>query len=143
MTRSIATNSHPFSQNWVVTLYDQTGDRQTIDGLGAAWTDATVTVFDSLSAQQQETLLAELFGDDGIAMKLSRHTVGQSDLTPPSIGAWSFDETSGDTELSDFSLQPPGEAMAGWLKRMQDVASDITLLGSIWSPPVRSTTIHL
>ena len=87
--------------------------------------------------------MQELFGNDGIAMKLSRHTVGQSDLTPISIGAWSYDETSGDTELSDFSLQAPGEAMAGWLRRMMDVASDITLLGSIWSPPVISTFLKL
>mmetsp|Transcript_59258 Transcript_59258/g.163628 ORF Transcript_59258/g.163628 Transcript_59258/m.163628 type:complete len:467 (-) Transcript_59258:355-1755(-) len=125
--------------NWVVTIYDQTGDRQTIDGFGAAWTDATVEVFDSLSAESQEQLLGELFGDsdDSISMKLSRHTVGQSDLTPEDIGAWSYDETSGDTELNDFALTPPGEAMASWLKRMQDMPSDydITLLGSIWSIP--------
>ena len=40
-----------------------------------------------------------------------KHTVGQCDLTPASIGAWSFDEGRGDTGLANFSLQQPGNVL--------------------------------
>lgn len=127
-----------------MSIQDVTGGRQTIQGFGAAWTDATVEVFDSLDTSLQETLLMELFAPmspddigDRIALRLSRHTVGMSDLTPSSIDAWSFDETDGDVSLADFSLGVPGAKMADWLRRMKTAANPatVTTVGSIWSPP--------
>ena len=61
----------------------------------------------------------------------------QSDLTPKSIGEWSFDENGGkaDLNLSHWNLTEPGSAMASWIKRMFDVKKDVVLLGSPWSPP--------
>lgn len=123
--------------DWNLTVLDVTGLRQRVVGFGAAWTDTTVEVFGSLDAQSQETLLAELFGSEGtgIKMQLSRHTAGQSDLTPADIGAWSFDEVENDTVLANFSLTDAGERMVDWLKRMTEVGDNVTLLGSVWSPP--------
>ena len=122
---------------WELSILDATGMRQTIDGFGAAWTDATVEVFNSLSTDSQRSLLNELYGDGGIRMRLSRHTAGQSDLSPAGIGPWSYDESSGDVGLTDFALTDPGEKMVGWLRRMREAAapSEVKLLGSVWSPP--------
>ena len=94
-----------------------------------------------------------------------RHTIGQSDLTPMSIGEWSFDMlptgVTSDPNLTYFNLTQAGRDMVSWLTRMQAVAQGQTsnniqdngggkrhsgsgindnrkgvfLLGSIWSPP--------
>jgi O-glycosyl hydrolase len=130
------------STTGVLTIQDLTGERQRMLGFGAAWTDATVEAFDSLSAEAQEALLSELFGDepDGIKIELTRHTAGQSDLTPADIGAYSYDDTDGDVGLEHFSLGQPGAKMVAWLQRMGNVSSavgtNVTLLGSLWSPPL-------
>eukprot|EP00041_Stephanoeca_diplocostata_P017565 m.356315 g.356315 ORF g.356315 m.356315 type:complete len:489 (+) comp20749_c0_seq12:126-1592(+) len=120
---------------------------QTMVGFGAAWTDATVTVFDSLPAAKHDELMHLLFQpqqesshehDDGIGLTLMRHTIGQSDLTPASIGEWSYDDTPNgapDPTLSHFNLTKTGTRMVAWLKHMYSVNDNITLLGSVWSPP--------
>ena len=114
------------------------GARQSILGFGAAWTDATVRVFDSLDAAIQQSVLQKLFSPtDGISLSLVRHTIGQSDLTPPDLGRWSFDDNGGrpDPSLRAFDLTDPGRKMLGWLQRMLAVSPDIKLFGSPWSPP--------
>ena len=73
---------------WKLHIDDsESGRQQTMTGFGAAWTDATVTVFDSLAAADQEVLLKELFTpDDGINLGLMRHTIG----CDPSISRHGF-----------------------------------------------------
>jgi hypothetical protein len=99
------------NKTWYLTVNDSKGgELQQITGFGAAWTDATVAVFDALPSAAQATLMSELFAvgadGEGIGLRLMRHTVGQSDLTPASIGEWSFDANGGvpDPSLSDFNL---------------------------------------
>lgn len=124
--------------DWRLTVDDtETGKRQSITGFGAAWTDATVAVFDSLQAEQQEQVLNDLFADQGIKLRLMRHTIGQSDMTPPSVGHYSYDENGGqrDASMSHFDLSDAGRGMVSWLVRMQHVQPDVVHLGSPWSPP--------
>ena len=155
-----SSSSPPSSSDELVVIQDMTGERQTMLGFGAAWTDATVEAFSSLSDDSQERLLAELFtaheengtaalgeagGGGGIKIELVRHTAGQSDLTPADIAPWSYDEFPGDVGLANFTLGEPGTQMVEWLKRMRAVAEgqsegigavNITLLGSLWTPPL-------
>lgn len=127
--------------DWTLVVDDtDSGKRQEIDGFGAAWTDATVTVFDELSASSQDQLMEELFGSSGIGLGFMRHTIGQSDLTPSSVGdngKWSYDGTTqADPSLSHFDLGDAGRNMVRWLKKMFQLNPDILLLGSPWSPPM-------
>lgn len=106
-----------------------------------------MTVFDSLPSDTQDAVLEALFSvnfsaspSPPIGLSLMRHTIGQSDLTPASIGEWSFDSTPNDVpdpSLAHFNLTAPGERMVSWLQRMLTVTANAstTLLGSIWSPP--------
>eukprot|EP00729_Bicosta_minor_P007856 gene7856-32473_t len=106
---------------------DGTSPLQTIDGFGAAWTDATVYVFDTLSTQLQEELMSDLFSapsgngsvGGGLGLSIMRHTIGQSDLTPASIGEWSYDSNGGtpDLPLEHFNLTEPGEKMDNSLQQ--------------------------
>lgn len=127
---------------WRLKIDDTTaGRRQPVTGFGAAWTDATVFAFDRLSKAAQDTLLAELFDATGrgIGLRLMRHTIGQSDLTPALIGEWSYDDNGGADDypgLAHFNLTEPGRRMVGWISRMQTMnPNGITLIGSPWSPP--------
>ena len=73
--------------SWKLAVDDTaSGQRQSIDGFGAAWTDATVTVFDALPADAQDRLLHDLFSPapGSISLSLMRHTIGQSVRLPHS-----------------------------------------------------------
>jgi glucosylceramidase len=138
-TGSAPVLGHIKDATWQLHIDDKpSGYLQKMTGFGAAWTDATVTVLNTLSDSDQEKLLRELFSsEDGIGLGLMRHTIGQSDLTPESLGEWSFDSNGGnaDPTLAHFNLTEPGSAMATWIKRMLDIKKDVTLFGSPWSPP--------
>ncbi len=121
---------------WSLTL--DLEPQQSIDGFGASWTDATTLLFDGLSESSTDDIMAGLFGDGegGIKLELMRMTVGQSDLTPISDGRWSFDESVlPDPSLKKFRLGKVGDRMLKWVAAMLEISGDITLLGSIWSPP--------
>ena len=126
--------------SWKLYVDDIT-PRQDIMGFGAAWTDATVTVFDMLNDTTRQDVMRELFDHENsnvsLGLTLMRHTIGQSDLTPPTIGEWSYDNvTEPDVNLTHFCLQHPGERMVYYLKQMREIAKrNITLFGSPWSPP--------
>jgi len=112
------------------------GERQTIEGFGASFTDAAVISFDALPVEKQNEVAQNLFSKDGISLNFMRHTIGQSDLTPPSIGSWSYDMSDApDPKLTKFNLTVAGLDMINWLLKMNAVNPDVFLLGSIWSPP--------
>lgn len=112
------------------------GERQTIEGFGATFTDAAVISFDALPVEKQDEVAQNLFSKDGISLNLMRHTIGQSDLTPSSIGSWSYDMSdTPDPNLTKFNLTVAGLDMINWLNKMNSVNPDVFLFGSIWSPP--------
>ena len=126
------------SPDWKLYVDDSAaGVRQEVTGFGASWTDTTVAMFETLSSEQQTQLMDDLFGESGIKLRLMRTTIGQSDLTPSSVGQWSFDDNGGqpDANLTAWALTEPGEKMLQWVARMRAYSDDITLLGSPWSPP--------
>ncbi|KAH8819272.1 beta-1,6-glucanase Neg1 [Xylogone sp. PMI_703] len=135
-TAPVQGNGNPGSSStWKLSVDDtSSGHKQTIDGFGAAVTDATVSVFNDLSASQKTALLNDLFTtstNDGVAFNLLRHTIGASDL---SATEYSYSNST-DTSLSNFDLQPAGEAMLSVLNQFKAKNSAIKLLGSVWSPP--------
>jgi len=102
----------------------------------AAITDATISVFATLTAAQKTALLADLFTTtthDGVAFSLMRHTIAASDL---SSYLYSYDNGSAaDPSLSSFSLYSAGNAMATWIATVKKSTPALKLLGSVWSPP--------
>ena len=122
------------TSTWDLTLDDSdAGRRQSVNGFGAAITDATVVNFNLLSADTRSQLLDDLFGPDGLGFSLMRHTIAASDL---SATGYSYDDSNGaDTSLANFGLGDNGTAMAGLISDIRGVRSDLTLLGSVWSPP--------
>lgn len=124
---------------WDLTVDDtSSGYKQKITGFGAAVTDATVSVFNSLSDTDLSDLLSKLMtgsGSDGADFSLVRHTIAASDLSADP--AYTYDDNGGDadTDLSGFALGDRGTAMAALLARMRSLKSGLTILGSPWSAP--------
>lgn len=122
------------TSTWSLTVDDtSTGHKQTVNGFGAAITDATVVNFNALSSNTRSRLLNDLFSADGLDFSLIRHTIAASDL---SATVYSYDDSSSpDTNLANFGLGDNGTAMAGLISDIKGVQSGLTLLGSVWSPP--------
>lgn len=121
---------------WQLTVDDtSSGYKQKVTGFGASVTDATVTVFNKLSASKLSTLLNTLMTSSGVNFSLLRHTIASSDLSGDP--AYTYDDNGGnaDTSLSAFNLGDRGTAMAAMLKAMKALNSGLTILGSPWSAP--------
>jgi O-glycosyl hydrolase len=124
------------ASTWKLSIDDTAaGHKQTVDGFGAAVTDATVTVFNQLPAAKLTELLNQLMTPAGANFALLRHTVASSDLSADP--SYSYDDNGGkvDTSLSGFNLGDRGTAMAKLLARMKGLQPSLTILGSPWSPP--------
>lgn len=123
------------ASTWDLSVKDQSGKKQTITGFGATVTDATVTVFNSLSSDKLSELLNELVTPAGANFQLLRHTIASSDLSADP--AYSYDDNSGkvDSDFKSFGLGDRGTAMAKMLKTLKGLQPDLTILGTPWSPP--------
>lgn len=113
------------------------GYKQTIDGFGAAVTDATVISFNKLSSNSLDQLLDTLMTPSGAGFSLTRHTTGASDLAPDP--PYTYDEYGGmgkeDPSLSNFTFTSQDTAMAQLLAKMKAKNGELTVLGSPWSAP--------
>ncbi|KIV81556.1 hypothetical protein PV11_03732 [Exophiala sideris] len=98
------------------------GAQQEMVGFGHAWTDSTVSVFNSLANTTLAQVLEDLFGQSGNNMGFMRHTIGSSDLSGEQYtyddNGPSFNEGEPDPDLSHFSIEPYGSAMADMISKM-------------------------
>lgn len=130
------TGSPNGASTWRLSIDDTAaGHKQTIDGFGAAVTDATVAVFNKLPAAKLTELLNNLMTPAGANFAMLRHTIASSDLSADP--SYSYDDNGGkvDTTLSSFNLGDRGTTMARLLARMKQLQPSLTILGSPWSPP--------
>ncbi|KAL9096350.1 MAG: hypothetical protein Q9165_001347 [Trypethelium subeluteriae] len=128
-------NQGSISKTWQLTVDDtNAGKKQAVTGFGAAITDSTVSVFNSLPGSQQSLLLQDLFTSNGVNFNLMRHTLASSDL---SANAYTYDDANGqvDTGFNYFNLGGSGNAMTAFIAQAKAVQPEFTLLGTPWAPP--------
>lgn len=120
-----------------ISIDDKANYKQTVDGFGAAVTDATVTTFNSLSGTSLTNLLNSLITGSGANFSMMRHTIGASDLSSNAVYTYDDNGNNGspDTNLQNFTLTSNGTAMAQLLAKMVAKQPALTVLGSPWSPP--------
>lgn len=107
---------------------------QTIDGFGFALTGGSATLINSLAEAKKSALLSELFDTTGthIGVSYIRVSIGASDL---SSSTFSYDDTPGDTELRNFSLDKEKADLIPILKRIIAINPKIKILACPWSAP--------
>lgn len=107
---------------------------QTIVGFGGAFTDAAATVFGKLPKEAQEQFLKACFDPvTGNGYTLCRTTIHSCDY---SEDMYTYDDTPGDKELKNFSIDHDKKDRIPFIKRAMEVSGGkLQLYASPWSPP--------
>lgn len=116
---------------------DPTTTYQEMDGFGYTLTGGSAMHLSKMSAPARARILQELFGTgpDDIAVSYLRLSVGGSDLDER---PWSYNDLpAGETDeaLAKFSLAYDTLYLVPVLKEILQIAPDLKLMGSPWSPP--------
>ncbi len=107
---------------------------QTIDGFGFTLTEGSCEVISGMAATQQNQLLNDLYNPTtGLNASVVRISIGASDL---SSSSYSYNETSGDTNMNNFSLNGPDLTyLVPIIKKILLINPNIKILATPWSPP--------
>jgi glucosylceramidase len=105
---------------------------QPILGFGAAFTDASCFLFNSLSTEARQALFSELFSPTEMNLSVCRTCIGSSDY---SVSVYSFDEGAVDPDLKHFSIEHDREYILPMLREARKVNPELFLFSSPWSPP--------
>jgi glucosylceramidase len=121
------------NQNLTINV-DTTRTYQTVDGFGFALTGGSASLINSLTEAKKTSLISELFDTVGthIGVSYIRISLGASDL---SSSAFSYDDTPGDTELKNFSLDKEKADLLPILKRILAINPKIKILACPWTAP--------
>ena len=130
---TISLGANTGSANVIVTV-DPATTYQTMDGFGFCLTEGSAEVISSLVASQQNSILSELFDKTtGLGISVLRIGIGSTDL---SSSAYSYNETSGDVNMVNFSLSGPDLTyLIPVLKKIVAINPDLKILATPWSPP--------
>ncbi|MDQ6472434.1 Ig-like domain-containing protein [Flavobacterium sp. LHD-80] len=107
---------------------------QTMDGFGYTLTEGSCEVISGMAATQQNQLLNDLYNPTtGLNANVVRISIGASDL---SSSSYSYNETAGDTNMNNFSLNGPDLTyLIPIIKKILLINPNIKILATPWSPP--------
>ncbi len=84
--------------------------KQTMDGIGTSFTEASAFVLAHLDEQKRREVMGEIFSENGANFSLTRTHIGACDFCVK--GKYSYDDTKGDVSLKDFSIAPDKEGFS-------------------------------
>jgi len=104
-----------------------------VAGFGACFNELGWTSLSALGEQDRESVLHELF-DPAAGARLSycRMPIGANDFA---TGAYSYDETDGDFELKQFSIEHDRQTLIPFIHAAQRHQPKLRLWASPWTPP--------
>ena len=85
-----------------VFVVDTQNKRQVVDGIGSSLTESSAYVLACLPVKERQSLLEELFGENGANFPITRTHIGACDFSVE--GRYSLAEQNGDTALVSFSM---------------------------------------
>jgi len=104
-----------------------------IDGFGSCFNELGLKAIDNLSESERNQVLDALFNVDGhCRFTLCRIPIGASDYA---LEWYSHNETDGDYEMKDFSIQRDQRYLIPYIKEALKRNPNIQFLASPWSPP--------
>ncbi len=120
--------SHPYI------MIDPGKTFQSVEGFGGAFTDAAAETFYKLPEKQRAMILEAYFSPEkGIGYSLCRTNINSCDFSSDS---YSYDETDGDTTLSDFNIDHDRKYKIPFIKAaLEEAGGTVRILASPWSPP--------
>ncbi len=107
---------------------------QTLEGFGAAFTEAAAVTWAALPPAQSQALLRDYFdAEQGHGYRLCRVHMNSCDFA---LGNYAHADVAGDQALAHFNIDRDRQALLPMIKAAQAVAGEpIQLLVSPWSPP--------
>ncbi len=110
---------------------------QEMEGFGYTLTGGSALWLSEMSDEARAELLRELFttAGDGIGVSYLRVSIGASDLDPYVFSYSDLPAGETDQEMEHFSLDPDRAYLIPMLKEILELAPEIPILGSPWSPP--------
>ena len=110
---------------------------QSILGFGGAFTESASYIFSKLSQTLQSQLLDMYFSEDGLHYNMARLPIGSCDF---SLGNYNYASTSGDANLTHFSIDHDKQQIIPFIKRAKEMISKrsgdaLNIVASPWSPP--------
>jgi glucosylceramidase len=107
---------------------------QTMDGFGYTLTEGSCEVISGMAATQQNQLLNDLYNPvTGLNASVVRISIAASDL---SSSSYSYNETSGDVNMNNFSLNGPDLTyLIPIIKKIKLINPNIKILATPWSAP--------
>ena len=116
---------------------------QTIEGFGGAFTEASASVFYSMSEKNQEKFIEKYFdAEKGIGYSVGRIPVGACDFSPEESSKWSYADVAGDVNLEHFDMNATMDSkhviplIQRASQKIKETSKNVfKLFGSPWSPP--------
>lgn len=133
--QDVITTSLDAEEKLFTVLLDLQKTYQTMDGFGAAMTESSAYVMSQLPEEVQESLINDLFGQDGIGISFIRLPMGASDFA---LSNYSYNDIpAGQTDLSmsQFSIARDEIYVIPMIKRAQEKNPGLLFMGSPWSAP--------
>jgi glucosylceramidase len=106
---------------------------RTMEGFGACFNELGWTSLSALSETDREGVFKELFDPEaGARFNYCRMPIGPNDYA---TGAYSYDETDGDFDLKDFSIDHDRKTLVPFIHAAQRYQPRLRLWASPWTPP--------
>ena len=119
-------------ENKLINIYSDI-KYQTVEGFGGAFTEASCTTLDRLPPERRKEILAAYFDKEkGIGYNFCRTHINSCDYA---LEEYTYDEVEGDFALKHFSIERDTKSLIPMIREAFDIAPDIKLFASPWSPP--------
>ncbi len=106
---------------------------QTWDGWGGTFNEAGWDALKVVTQEERDRVMRLLFDPaEGCGFTQARIPIGSSDY---GLSRYSLNETAGDYEMNDFSIERDKQDLIPYIKAALAVNPDIWLWASAWSPP--------
>jgi glucosylceramidase len=105
---------------------------QTIEGIGGAFNEIGGEALMSLSEEQQNEVMQNLFARNGANFTLCRTAIGASDF---GIDAYSYSEVPDDYAMEKFSVKREKTSVIPYIQLAYKFNPDLAMFASPWSPP--------
>lgn len=105
---------------------------QAIRGFGGCFNELGYLPLTKLDEAQQQDIYHDLFSPDELNFTFNRTPVGANDFA----ATWySYDETDGDYNLNEFSIDHDKQTLIPYIKNAQKYQPNLQLFASPWTPP--------
>lgn len=115
----------------ITVLLDQ--PLQTIEGFGGCFNELGWITLSKLNENDKNAIIKDLFSTDGMGFTYCRLPIGANDFARD---WYSFNETDGDFEMKNFSIDNDKETLIPYIKAAQAVNPNLRLWASPWCPPI-------